>query len=118
MAAEQAAVAEKDVILGLFGVAAGLAGLALVFLGLIVTALQSFEGSTPRAVLSPYRYAATTTAIAFIVGLACVVASAVWLFGVGQTQLLYLAAGWLFAAQILALLAATVWTVWRLVWRR
>jgi hypothetical protein len=111
------AVEHKDVVLSIFGVAAGLSGLVLVFLGLVVTTYQSFGGDTPKKVLSRYRHAAALTLAAFALGMACVALSAAWLLKLGQGQALYAAVAWTFGAQIVTLLVATGWTAWQVIWR-
>ena len=38
-----------------FGAAAGLSGLLLVFLGIVVSAFQSYSAATPASAVAPYR---------------------------------------------------------------
>jgi hypothetical protein len=111
------AVEQKDVILAIFGVSAGLAGLVLVFLGLVVSTYQSFDRPTPKVVLARYQRVAGFTLGAFVLGMASVILDALWLLKLGHSQGLYLATAWVFGAQVVALLAATGWTIRQLVWR-
>jgi vacuolar-type H+-ATPase subunit I/STV1 len=110
-------VEHKDVVLSLLGVSAGLSGLVLVFLGFVVSTYQSFERPTPKNVLSRYRNAAALVLAAFAIGVACVALATAWLLGLGHSQALYVAMVWVFGAQVVALVVATGWTVWQLVWR-
>ncbi len=116
MSTGAAAVEHKDVVLGLLGVSAGLAGLLLVFLGLVVTTFQSFDGSTPASVLNRYRWAAALVLAAFAIGMACVAVAVAWLLRLGRSEAVYLTTVWLFGTQVVTLLVATAWTAWRLVW--
>lgn len=109
-------VGHKDVVLALLGVSAGLVGLVLVFLGFLIAAFQSFDATTPKTVLDRYRRAGVAVLVAFGIGVLCVVAATAWLVDLGNNRFLYLATVWLFAAQIAAVLGATVWTVRRLMW--
>jgi hypothetical protein len=111
-------VEHKDVVVALLGVSAGLAGLVLVFLGLVITTFRSFQAPTPAAVLDPFRRATGMVLAAFAIGIACVVVASIWLVRLGENQGLYVATVVLFGAQIAALLVATGSTVFRLVWKR
>lgn len=111
-------VEHRDVVLAVVGISAGLAGLALVFLGLVVSTYQSFVAPTPDTVLARYRLVVGVVLAAFAVGLACVVVATLWLLSLTDHQALYVATVGLFAAQLVSLLVATVFTVSRLVWDR
>lgn len=116
--AVEQAVQHKDVVLALLGVSAALAGLVLVFLGLIITAYQSFRTPTPAPVLNRYRRIAVTVLAAFGLGIACVVVATLWLLRLEDSQGLYVATVLLFSAQMAALLIATGSTAFRLLWGR
>jgi hypothetical protein len=109
-------VADKDVVITLLGVSAGLAGLALVFLGLVVTTYQGFPGDTPAKVRDRYRNVAMGVLIAFVVGLGCVVVGTSWLVIRPREHGLYAAVLWLFGAQLVTPLAATGWSLNRILW--
>jgi uncharacterized membrane protein len=51
-------VEHKEVVLAFLGASAALAGLLLVFFGLVITTFQGFDSTTPNTVLTPYRRAA------------------------------------------------------------
>lgn len=110
-------VTHSDVIVALFGVSAGLAGLVLVFLGLAITTVQSFHATTPVNVVAPYRKACGFVLAAFLVGVACVGAATAWLL-TRDNDALYVATAILFGVQLAALVASTVWVARALVWAR
>lgn len=112
------AVEHKDVILAILGVSAGLAGLVLVFLGLVISTFQSFNSPTPATVLNRYRRIAVAVLVAFFLGIACVVLATLWLLRLDDSQGLYIATIALFIAEIVALLLATATTAYRLLWAR
>ena len=109
-------VENKDVITSVVGASAGLSGLGLVFVGLLITTYQSFAGDTPERVLSGYRTATVGALSAFGAGVLCLCLAVGWLITRGDVKWLYGAAVTLFGLQILALVTSTVWTVKRLVW--
>lgn len=110
------AVEHKDVVLALLGVAAGFAGLTLVFLGLVISTYQSFDGPTPAPVLNRYRRIAVAILIAFGIGIGCVSTATLWLMGSGDNGFLYDATIGLFGAQVVALVIASGLTAFRLLW--
>lgn len=112
------AVQHKEIVLALLGVSAGLAGLVLVFLGLVITTYQSFLAPTPAPILNRYRRIAAALLGAFALGIACVVVATVWLLRLGDSQGLYVATAALFFGQIAVLLIATGSTAFRLLWAR
>jgi hypothetical protein len=107
--------AHQDVTITVLGAAAALAGLVLVFLGIIVTTYQSFPGDTPAKVLSGFRIAAMSTLGTFVLGVACVVLSTAWLL-TRNNEYVYLAALAAFAAQLLLLLVAAGVVTRRVLW--
>lgn len=109
-------VAHKDVVLALMGASAGLAGLLLVFLGLVVGAYGGLAGDTPAAVKKPLRRIGRFLMVAFIVGLACVGVATGWLVQLTGSQALYVTTVVLFAVQLAALLFGTGWTLKELLW--
>jgi hypothetical protein len=108
-------VAHEDVITTVLGAAAALAGLVLVFLGIIVTTYQSFPGDTPAKVLSGFRKAAVWTLAPFVLGVACVALSTVWLLTKSNEDI-YLAALAAFATQLASLLLAAGVVTRRVLW--
>jgi hypothetical protein len=107
-------VAHKDVVVALLGASAGLAGLTLVFLGLVVSALATFDAGTPSTILWRYRRPALAAVVAFIVSLGCVTTSALWLARLCDSHSLYVGAVVTFFGQIVLLLIASLLSVPRL----
>src|ERR1700722_13315107 len=73
------AVLHKDVVIALLGATATLAGLILVFVGLVVNAYSAFDGATPAEVKAPYRQMAALTLLPFAVGLFQIGFGTAWL---------------------------------------
>lgn len=109
-------VQHKDVVLALLGASAGLSGLVLVFLGLVVAAYGGLAGDTPRAVRAPLRRAGWVILSAFALGVACVATAVLWLLLLTGAQALYVLTVGLFLAQLAALVFASVWTLRELLW--
>lgn len=63
------AISHKDVAITLLGAESALAGLLLVFLGLVVRAYQGFAGDAPPRVFNPYR-TFTLSSLGRFIGLA------------------------------------------------
>jgi len=108
-------VVHKDVVTGVLAASAGLGGLTLVFLGLVVTTWQSLGVVTGDVAARYERLAALVTGD-FVLSLLCVTATTWWLIDLGGVHWLYPAAIVLFAAQLVLLAIATIAVVWRLVW--
>ena len=70
---------EVEVVPAIFGTAAGLAGLLLVFLGVSISAFQSFAGDAPAAATAGFRRAGSWILGAFLLGLADVTVAFSWL---------------------------------------
>jgi hypothetical protein len=68
-----------DVVSAVFGAAAGLAGLLLVFLGVSIAAFQSYAADVPRAATASFRRAGAWILAAFLLGLGDVATSFAWL---------------------------------------
>lgn len=109
-------VEHKDVVLALLGASAGLAGLVLVFLGLVATATGSFPGGTKSAIVAKARRPVWAVLTSFSLGIACVAVATCWLLALNDPHALYLAAAWLFFAQLISLVVATVWAVRKALW--
>ena len=67
------------IVPAVFGAAAGLAGLLLVFLGVSISAFQSFAGDAPAAATARFRRAGAWILGAFLLGLVTVAVSFAWL---------------------------------------
>ena len=82
-----------DVVIGILGAAAALAGLVLVFGGIALTAVLAFAGDTSARVLKPYRATAKWTLVALGCNLASVAISTTWLVAGGPSWMY----GWVVA---------------------
>jgi hypothetical protein len=117
VASASGAVEHKDVILALLSVSAGLVGLVLIFLGLVVTTYRSYVGDTPPHVLARFRRSAVLILATFAIGVACVLLATSWLITRSDNQTLYRLTIGVFWAQMAALLVAGGWSAWQLIWR-
>jgi hypothetical protein len=102
-------IESRDVVLGALGAAAGLGGLVLVFLGIIIAAYQSYAGNAPQSVVRPFRVAGAALFGTFGFSLTTVALCIVWL-ALGGPSWLY---GWtvgFFIAQLVAVFLAAGWT--------
>jgi hypothetical protein len=95
--------AQKDVVTSVLGASAGVGGLVLVFLGILITSVGAFAGDTPDAVLRPYRLGAWASVGVFALSLLAVAVSLVWL-AVDQPHWLYVLALVLFSCLLAAVL--------------
>jgi hypothetical protein len=106
---------DLNVVSAVFAAATGLAGLLLVFLGIVVSAFRSYSAAVPAAATAPYRRAGRAILAAFLLGLAASAVSLWWLLSPGDA--LYDAAVVLFFTQ-LGTVALTAIGVSRIVlWR-
>lgn len=104
-----------EVVPAVFGAAAGLAGLLLVFLGVSMSAFQSYAGDAPPAVTARFRRAGAWILGAFLLGLVVVAVSFSWLLSPGRA--LRDTAVVLFAVELAATALAAVVTVRAVLWR-
>ena len=95
---------QKDVVTTVLGASAGVGGLVLVFLGILITPVGTVAGDTPDAVLRPYRRGAWASVGVFALSLLAVAVSLVWL-AVDQPHWLYVLALVLFGCLLAAVLA-------------
>ena len=106
----------RDVVLAILGAAAALAGLVLVFLGIIIAAYQSYPGGAPAPAVRPYRIAGGALFGAFGLSLVTLTTCLIWL-ALGGPSGLY---GWtigLFAVQLLTIFAAAGWATRIVLWQ-
>jgi len=82
------APARTEVVIAVFGASAGVGGLVLVFLGILITTVGTYPGGTSDAVLEPYRLGAWASVGVFALSLLTVAVSLVWL-AVDQSHWLY-----------------------------
>jgi hypothetical protein len=104
-----------DVVPAVFGAAAGLAGLLLVFLGVSIAAFQSYAADVPRAATASFRHAGAWILGAFLLGLADVAVAFAWLLSPHRG--LRDAAVVLFAVELGAVALAAVTTARATLWR-
>jgi protein-S-isoprenylcysteine O-methyltransferase Ste14 len=104
-----------DVVPAVFAAAAGLAGLLLVFLGVSISAFQSFAGDVPPAATARFRRAAAWILAAFLLGLVVVAVSFSWLLSPGRA--LRDATVVLFAVELAATALAAIVTARTVLWR-
>jgi hypothetical protein len=104
-----------DVVPAVFGAAAGLAGLLLVFLGASITAFQSYAGDAPAGATARFRHAGAWILGAFLLGLLDVALSFAWLLSPhrGLRDLAVV----LFGVELAATVAAAVTTARAVLWR-
>lgn len=96
----------KDVMVAALGASAGIAGLTLVFLGLVVSSVRAYEPGVSPKVLAKQRRPARTVLAAFGCSLLATVLAAAWLVSLGDPQWLYVTAVVAFFAQIVVLCVA------------
>jgi hypothetical protein len=106
----------KDVMLAAVGASAGIAGLTLVFLGLVVTGIRAFQPGTSRSVLARYRRPAVTVLVAFSTSLVATVLAASWLVALGDVHWLYVLAVIAFFLQLVVLAVAVTHVLRRILW--
>jgi hypothetical protein len=98
------APAEKDVVGAVLGASAGVGGLVLVFLGVLIAAIAAYPGDTSGEVLRPYRLGAWASFGVFALSLVTVALSLAWL-AVDQPHWLYVLALVAFSCLLAAVLA-------------
>jgi hypothetical protein len=103
----------KDAVLAMLGASAGLGGLVLVFLGLVIASYQGIPGDAPKAVKARAKRTGPFIVIVFGLSLASVALDLWWLAAPGG-DLLYHIALWVFAGLLLALLALAAGMTWKM----
>jgi hypothetical protein len=106
----------KDVVLGILGASAALAGFELVFLGVMIASYQSYGGNVPAPVVRPYRTTGGALFGTFGISLITVALCLAWLALGGPTALY----GWtvgLFVVQLIAVFLAAGWTTRMVLWQ-
>jgi hypothetical protein len=99
----------------IFGAAAGLAGLLLVFLGVTISAFQSYAGDVPSAVTAGWRRAGAWILGAFLLGLVTVAIALVWLLS--PSRALRDVSVVLFSVELAATALAAIVTARAILWR-
>jgi hypothetical protein len=106
---------DQDVVTAVFGAATGLAGLLLVFLGIVVSAFRSYSAAVPAAATAPYRRAGRAILAAFLLGLSSSAVSLIWLLSPADG--LYDAAVVLFFVQLGTVAVSAVGVARIVLWR-
>jgi hypothetical protein len=106
----------EDVVITVLGAAGALAGLVLVFLGIVVTTFQSYPGDIDDALRRGFRQDSLLTLIPFALGVICVCLSTAWLLLSQNNESLYIAAVVAFFLQLASLLLAAGLVTWRVLW--
>jgi uncharacterized membrane protein len=99
----------------IFGAAAALAGLLLVFLGVSISAFQSYAADVPPAATVRFRRAGAGILGAFLLGLVVVAVAFAWLLS--PSRALRDAAVVLFGVELAATALAAVATARTVLWR-
>jgi hypothetical protein len=99
----------------IFGAAAGLAGLLLVFLGVSISAFQSYGGDVPPAVTAGWRRSGAWILAAFLLGLVTVAVALAWLLS--PSRALRDVSVVLFCVELAATALAAVVTARAVLWR-
>jgi hypothetical protein len=107
---------DKDVVLGVLGAASALAGLTLVFLGLVVTSFQSLQPPVPDPVRAKYQRITLLVLLAFGAGIVCLCSAVYWL--VAESDVIYSVVLGSFVGHLVLLLFSTGVVVHRLLWRK
>ena len=94
----------KEVVLAILGASAGVAGLVLVFVGILITAIAGYPGETSPRTLRPFRLGAWAAVGVFGLSLLTTALSLGWLV-VADAHSLYVATICLFVGLLVALLA-------------
>lgn len=107
----------RDVVVPtLLGASAALAGLTLVFLGLILSTYRAFGPETPARVLNRYRRPALAVLVSFAGCLATVVLGACWML-TRDNDVLYFLSVALFFTELVLLCGSAGYVMRRVMWQ-
>lgn len=106
-------VGHKDVIMSVLGASAGLGGLMLVFLGLLINVHQGFPADTPKAVKERTRTAGWRMFAVFASSIGSVGLATAWLVVPGGATLYWIAVA-VFAADLAAMVVGAALTTRKL----
>lgn len=102
----------NETVIAAGGAAAALAGLILVFLGVVIAGYQAFPGDTPKRLLKPYRKATAAILAVFALSLTSAALSLAWLATGGGGGPLYEAVLWTFFSLLIAAFAVAAGTTY------
>lgn len=108
-----AEIAHKDVVIAVLGASAALAGLILVFLGLVISGYQSYPADTPKTVKASAREAAWPVLKVFALGIFTTAVAGIWL-AIPGGDIFYWVCLAAFGADLLAIVVVAVCTSKRL----
>lgn len=106
-------VTHQDVVTSIFGASAGLGGLMLVFLGMVIGVYQSLPPGAPPAVKARVRAAAWRVFAVFVTSIASTAFALLWLAIPGDDSL-YWANIAVFSADLAAIVTVAALTTKRL----
>lgn len=106
------APSKKDVVVAALGASSALAGLVLVFLGVVISQYEELTPGVPPSASTPHRRAVAALLGIFFVGLVSAALALLWLV-TGGGSLLYAALVALFFLQLAALFLAALYTTYR-----
>lgn len=107
-------VLHKDVVTALLGASATIAGLVLVFVGLVVAAYDALGPAVPADAKRPLRRTLWVLSLPFVLSLVQILAAASWFLT--QWGWLYQATVSLFIATVITLFVAAGWSLRRVLW--
>lgn len=107
----------RDSVLAMLGASAGIAGLTLVFLGVVISTYQSYDAASSPKVLTRYRRSALFVLASFTLSLVTVGMTITWLAWSHPNVSLFWAIFGLFLLQILALFTSAVFVSLQVLWR-
>jgi hypothetical protein len=109
-------VGREVIVPTLLGASAALAGLTLVFLGVVLSTYRGFGAETPARVLERYRRPAMAVLASAAVCLATVLLAACWML-TRDNDVLYVSCVALFFAELVLLCGSAAYVMRRVMWR-
>ena len=106
-AIQAASATPTDVMVAVFGASAGIGGLVLVFLGVLITTIGTYPGGTSDQALAPFRRGAWYAVVAFGGSLATTAGSLAWL-AMHEAHWLYVVTLAMFAVLLVTLLGLAI----------
>lgn len=106
----------EEVITPVVSASATFASLTLVFLGIVVTAYQSYAADVPQRVRRPYQVDGGLTFAGFLVGVVTVAVGLAWLVGRGTITGVFTTVLAGFAIQLVLTVVAAARVLRRVLW--
>jgi hypothetical protein len=101
-------VSHKDVILATLGAASAIGGLLLVFLGLLISTVETYENGLAAGVLRKFKIVGAVVTVAFLASVLTIGLSVLWLTN-GQNLGIYRWVLFLFVVQLAASVVTAGW---------